>query len=62
MVLFHVLIEGECIIECGAPPPVSMKAGHVIVFPHSDPHTVEELKHEVGASCHVAKGQRLGFT
>jgi AraC family transcriptional regulator, alkane utilization regulator len=47
VVLFHILIEGECVIECKACPVVKMETGDVIVFPHGDPHTMrspEEAK------------------
>jgi AraC-like DNA-binding protein len=37
-VLFHILMEGECFVECGAHPPVRMEPGDVIVFPHAEPH------------------------
>ena len=47
VVLFHILIEGECIIECGALPAVRMESGDVIVFPHGDPHT---MRSHVGAN------------
>jgi AraC-like DNA-binding protein len=40
VVLFHVLMEGECIIECKAHPTVKMETGDVIVFPHGTPHTM----------------------
>jgi AraC-like DNA-binding protein len=40
VVLFHVLIEGECFVQCRALPTVRMEAGDVIVFPHGDPHTM----------------------
>ena len=40
VVLFHILIDGECVVECGALPPVRMEAGDVIVFPHGDLHTM----------------------
>jgi len=40
VVLFHILIDGECVVECGALPAVSMETGDVIVFPHGDPHTM----------------------
>ena len=35
---FHVLIDGECIVECNPHAPVTMQAGDVIVFPHGDSH------------------------
>ena len=47
VVLFHILIEGECIVECGALPAVRMESGDVIVFPHGDPHT---MRSHVGAN------------
>ena len=40
VVLFHILMEGECTVECAAHPPVTMDAGDVIVFPHGDPHVM----------------------
>jgi len=40
VVLFHILIDGECIIECKACPPVTMETGDVIVFPHGHSHTM----------------------
>lgn len=38
--LFHILIDGECIVECKGLPPVKMYAGDVVIFPHSEPHTM----------------------
>lgn len=40
VVLFHVLVEGECWIGCDGHPTASMEAGDVIVFPHGQPHTM----------------------
>src|SRR6187402_2324305 len=40
VVLFHVLVEGNCVVECQRHPGVKMEAGDVIVFPHGDPHTM----------------------
>jgi AraC-like DNA-binding protein/mannose-6-phosphate isomerase-like protein (cupin superfamily) len=38
--LFHILTEGECIVECDGGPAVTMQSGDVIVFPHGQPHTM----------------------
>jgi len=38
--LFHVLIDGECIVECKGHPTVRMETGDVIVFPLGHPHTM----------------------
>jgi AraC-like DNA-binding protein len=38
VVLFHILIDGECLVECKGHPTLRMETGDVIVFPHSDPH------------------------
>jgi AraC-like DNA-binding protein len=38
--LFHILLEGRCIIECGKAPIVTMESGDVIVFPHGQSHTM----------------------
>ena len=40
VVLFHVLIDGECVVECQSHPAVKMEAGDVIVFPHGHAHTM----------------------
>jgi len=40
VVLFHVLIEGECLVECQSYPSVRMEIGDVIVFPHGHSHTM----------------------
>jgi len=38
--LFHILMDGECIVECKGLPPIKMYAGDVVIFPHSEPHTM----------------------
>jgi AraC family transcriptional regulator, alkane utilization regulator len=40
VVLFHILIDGECVVECRSHPPVTMGTGDVIVFPHGHSHTM----------------------
>lgn len=40
MIPLHILIEGECLVESEANPPVKMSAGDAIMFPHGDPHTL----------------------
>jgi hypothetical protein len=40
VVLFHVPIGGECVVECQSHPAVKMETGDVIVFPHGHPHTM----------------------
>jgi AraC-like DNA-binding protein len=42
--LFHVLVEGNCWIECQDHPPVRMEAGDVIIFPHGDQHDMSSAK------------------
>jgi AraC-like DNA-binding protein len=37
---FHVLIEGECVVECDEHPATTMQAGDVIVVPSGHPHTM----------------------
>lgn len=37
---FHILVEGECSVECKGHPPVKMQSGDVIVFPHGDSHVM----------------------
>jgi hypothetical protein len=40
MSLFHILMEGDCLVDCGARTSVAMEAGDVVVFPHGHPHTM----------------------
>jgi AraC-like DNA-binding protein len=40
VVLFHVLVDGECVIGCRSHPTVKMESGDVIVFPHGHSHTM----------------------
>ena len=36
--LFHVLVEGECEVDCEGQPSLTMESGDVVVFPHGDQH------------------------
>jgi AraC-like DNA-binding protein len=38
--LFHILIEGQCRVECGRYPRLAMESGDVVVFPHGHSHTM----------------------
>lgn len=40
MSLFHILMEGQCLVDCGAYTSVAMEAGDVVVFPHGHSHTM----------------------
>lgn len=40
VVLFHILVEGECEVECQGHPQTRMASGDVIVFPRGDQHTM----------------------
>ena len=40
VVLFHILVDGECEVECRAHPMTTMASGDVIVFPRGDQHTM----------------------
>jgi AraC-like DNA-binding protein len=40
VVLFHILIDGACGVECLGQPATTMESGDVVVFPHSDRHTM----------------------
>ena len=39
MSLFHILVEGQCVVECGQ-YTVMMEAADVVVFPHGHSHTM----------------------
>lgn len=40
VVLFHILVDGECEVECRGHSVTTMASGDVIVFPRGDPHTM----------------------
>ena len=40
IVLFHILVDGECEVECQGHPLTTMASGDVVVFPRGDQHTM----------------------
>ncbi len=40
VVLFHILVDGECEVACQGHPLTTMASGDVIVFPRGDQHTM----------------------
>ena len=38
IVLFHVLVKGECTVECEGHSTLAMESGDVVVFPHGEQH------------------------
>ncbi len=40
VVLFHILVDGDCEVACQGHAVTKMKAGDVIVFPRGDHHTM----------------------
>jgi AraC family transcriptional regulator, alkane utilization regulator len=40
VVLFHILVDGECEVRCPPHAATSMESGDVIVFPRGDQHTM----------------------
>ena len=40
VVLFHILVDGDCEVVCQDHPVTSMDAGDVVVFPRGDRHTM----------------------
>jgi AraC-like DNA-binding protein len=40
VVLFHILVEGECEVDCLSHPVTVMQSGDVVVFPRGDQHTM----------------------
>ena len=40
VVLFHILVDGQCEVECQGHPLTTMESGDVIVFPRGDQHTM----------------------
>jgi AraC-like DNA-binding protein len=37
---FHILTEGECLVECANCEPRTLESGDVVVFPHGHAHTM----------------------
>jgi AraC-like DNA-binding protein len=66
--LFHIVVDGGCIIEGGRQAPVSLEAGDIVVFPHGQSHTMRSrdaaavtrlghvLSRQAGAVPHVVLG------
>lgn len=46
VVLFHILVEGECEVACPSHPVTVMESGDVVVFPRGDQHTMRS--HDAG--------------
>jgi AraC family transcriptional regulator, alkane utilization regulator len=40
VVLFHILMDGACIVECAGCPSTRMEPSDVVVFPHGESHTM----------------------
>ena len=40
VVLFHILVDGECEVLCEGHPSTTMNSGDVIVFPRGEQHTM----------------------
>ena len=40
IVLFHILVDGACEVECAGHPTTTMDSGDVVVFPRGDQHTM----------------------
>jgi AraC-like DNA-binding protein len=38
VIIFHLITEGECFVEMPDAPPVLLRAGDVVLFPHGDAH------------------------
>lgn len=38
VLIFHLLLEGECVVEMANAPPVRLVAGDAVLFPHGDAH------------------------
>jgi AraC-like DNA-binding protein len=52
IVLFHILVDGECEVECQGHPRTRMASGDVIVFPRGDQHTMRS--HDAGQAAPLA--------
>jgi AraC family transcriptional regulator, alkane utilization regulator len=51
IVLFHILVDGECEVACQGHPVTTMEAGDVVVFPRGDQHTMRS--HGAATSTHL---------
>jgi AraC-like DNA-binding protein len=58
IVLFHILVDGECEVECGGLPVATMKSGDVIVFPRGEQHTMRS--HGAGTPAPLSSIVSLG--
>lgn len=44
LMLYHLVVEGEALVALGDEPPISLRAGDVVVLPHGDPHDMSSGK------------------
>ncbi len=44
MVIFHLLLDGEAVVQLAEGQPVALQPGDVVIFPHGDPHTISSVK------------------
>lgn len=54
VVIFHLITEGDCVVEMPGQPPVRLRAGDAVLFPQGDAH---RMGSEAGLT--PAKGARL---
>src|SRR5215831_12128921 len=45
VVLFHILVEGDCEVDCLDHPITTMESGDVVVFLRADQHTMRSHHH-----------------
>ncbi len=38
LVIYHFVVEGSALVRLDGQPPVTMRPGDIVVFPHGDPH------------------------
>ncbi len=49
LISYHILTEGTCWGGLADEPPIEMRAGDVIVFPHGDPHRMADAPRPPGS-------------
>ena len=52
VVLFHILVDGECEVACQGHPVTTMASGDVIVFPRGDQHTMRSPRRRHDDAAH----------
>lgn len=56
---FHIVTEGECLLDAGGQIGIHLKAGDIAVLPHGGPHVIRAVATSLGSVAPVRVERRL---